>query len=48
MYRNHGAQFEQQATAFEENASDGTPRDTHVIDDEKSSDVRTEDINEKA
>jgi hypothetical protein len=47
MYRNRGSHFERQAAAFEDNASDGTPRDTHAVDDKKLSDVRSEDINEK-
>jgi hypothetical protein len=48
VYRNHGSHFEQQAAAFEENASDGTPRDPHAVNDEELSDVRSEDMKEKA
>ncbi|KAI0299642.1 MFS general substrate transporter [Multifurca ochricompacta] len=40
---NHGAEFEAQGVAFEDNSSDSTPHD-----DEKLSDFRSEEIHEKA
>ena len=45
--RNHGSNFEQHGVAFAENAPDSAHRAVHAVDDEKLSDVRSEDLNEK-
>jgi len=46
--RNHGSNFEKHGVAFSENAPDITGLGVHAADDEKLSDVRSEDLNEKA
>jgi len=46
--RNHGSNFEQHGVAFAENAPDSTRLGVDAADDEKLSDVRSEDLNEKA
>jgi hypothetical protein len=45
--RNHGSNFEQHGVAFAENAPDNARHDMPTVDDEKLSDVRSDD-NEKA
>lgn len=46
--RNHGSNFEQHDVAFAESAPDSARRDMPTVDDEKLSDVPSDDLKEKA